>query len=77
MYCAQNEEANWCNGLLEVHALALLAVMLCTLAGGGTWAQLGHKGGIAASLASRGFPCMSLVSSLRFNLVEARHEFRG
>lgn len=35
MYCAQDEESNWCNGLLEVPPLIIVAVMLCTLAAGG------------------------------------------
>lgn len=42
MHCAQNEEANWCNGPLEVHLRATVAVVLCTLAAGGKWAQLEH-----------------------------------
>lgn len=35
LYCAQNEESNWCNGLLEVPPLIIVAVMLRTLAAGG------------------------------------------
>lgn len=70
LYCAQNEESNWCNGLLEVPPLIIVAVMLPTLAAGGK----GARRGITASWAPPACPCIDLAPSRSFRPVKAWHE---